>query len=192
MGVGIKAQVRDLVVTPRLLVRWNNPPSLSETRTGAPSTRPEPQAKTGLFPPETGARFSGGGDTQDQRNNSKRFPRNPRASSGRRPTATLTTRDVPTRERRHPDRGARRGIGQFASATPPAAGRSGPCRRRGKGRRPRSLSDADHASKEAKRDSCRVPRGVASGERGRHQQFGPPCISSPWSRGRARDSAREP
>jgi hypothetical protein len=140
----VKAHVGLLVVTARLLGRWNpEQPSeaVRETRGGAPATREEPRAKTGPFPPETGAPVSGGGDAQDQRKNSKRSPRNPSASSGRRPTATGATRDVPTRERRHPDRGTRRGRGPRASATP-AAGRRGGGRRRAKQRRLRSLRDA--------------------------------------------------
>jgi hypothetical protein len=89
-----------------------------ETRSGAPGTRPEPQAKTGSFLPETGPPVSGGRDAQDQRKNRKRPPRNPRASSGRQPTATAATRNAQIRERRHSDRGTHRGRGRLASATP--------------------------------------------------------------------------
>jgi hypothetical protein len=102
----------------------------------------------GPFPPETGPPVPGGRYTQEQPKNSNDSPRNPRASSGRRPTAT---RDAPTRERRRPERGRRRG--SLASATPPTAKRSGGGRRRGKQHRPRPLPDADHASREAKRGS---------------------------------------
>ena len=89
-----------------------------DTRGGAPATRPEPQAKTGPFPPGTGAPVPGGRYAQEQRRNSGRSPRNLRASSDGRRRRQAATRDVPTRERRPPDRGGRRGPGQRASATP--------------------------------------------------------------------------
>jgi hypothetical protein len=106
-------------------------------------------------------------------------PENPRASYGRRATATLATRDVPIRERRRSDRGSRRGTGQLVSAMPPAEWRRGGGRRWGRECRPTSLPDAHRASQGAKRGTCGVPGGVASGGRGRHKQFNPPLFIIP-------------
>lgn len=44
----------------------NNPQIVRESRSGAPATRPEPRAKTGLFPPETAVPVPGGGSTEEQ------------------------------------------------------------------------------------------------------------------------------
>jgi hypothetical protein len=178
----------DLVVPSRLLVRWNpEQPSedCRETRSGAP---------TGPFPPETGAPIPGGRDAQELKNNRERPPRNPRACSGRRPTATLATRDVPTRERRHPDRGAHRGAGQLASATPPAEWRSGGGRRRGKQRRRRSLPEAHQASRGAKGAKPAYAGFLVvwrPGDGAGSNISASLCISSLWRRGRATDSERE-
>jgi hypothetical protein len=180
---GMRTPVGDLAVTPRLLVRGNpEQPSdvVRETPSGAPATRHQPRAKTGPFPPETRALVPGGENAQDQRKNSIRSPRNPRARSGRRPTATWATRDGPTRERRRPDRGLHRGRGPRASATPPAAvRRRGGGRPWGKGHRLRSVPEEDYArrgAKGAKRGSCGIPGSVGSGGRGRHEQCGPPLF----------------
>jgi alpha-2-macroglobulin len=85
-----------------------------EAQSGATGTRPEPQAKPGPFPPETDAPVSGDEYPQEHRRKQQRFPRNPSASSGRRPAATGDTRHVPTRERQRSDRGTRRGRGQLS------------------------------------------------------------------------------
>ncbi len=61
---------------------------------GAPATRPEPQAKTGSLP-ELVPRFREADPLKNSEKKRERPPRNPRACSGRRPTAMGATRDVP-------------------------------------------------------------------------------------------------
>jgi hypothetical protein len=142
---------RILVATPRLLVRrypgpFRNPPK-SVVKREAGHQQPTSATGENRLPP---------------------FPRRPGASSGRRPTATLATRDVPTRERRHPDRGTRRDR-----------------------RRRRSLRDTDQARRGAELGSCGVPGGVAPGDGAGTNMSASLRLLSSWRRGRATDSARE-
>jgi hypothetical protein len=137
--------------------------------------------KTGPFSPGTGAPVLGGGYTQKQRKNSERSPRNPRASSGRRPTATGETPES------RPESGDAR-IGALARARAHARprrrrrrGRRDGGRRRGEKRRLRSLRDAEQGRLGAERGSCGVSGDVGSGKRGRHKQFRLPLYIIPMA-----------
>jgi hypothetical protein len=100
------------------------------------------------FPPRTGAPVPGGGFTQELRKNRKRPPRNPSASSGRRPTATGAARDpragrVGRAGRAHPlPRRARSSVSTARQnedrlpARPPAIAGASWARSRPAGRRP--------------------------------------------------------
>jgi hypothetical protein len=155
-------------------------------------TRPEPRAKPGPFPSGTDAPVLGGRFAEEHRRKQQRFPRNPRVSSGKWPTATSATPDVPSRERRCTDRGARRGRGQLSSEAPPAEREAGagsrgdgqgPCRRRiTQVEIPKKPSEAHAGSL--------VMLGPEDGA-GTHSSASL-CISSPSRRGQVTDSSRGP
>jgi hypothetical protein len=107
-----------------------------ETRSGAPGTRLEPRAKTGPFPPGTGAPVPGGGYTQELRRKQRMIPPKPegqfwQAADGDGGDARVLTRErrprigAPARARAHsrPRRRRRRGVGAAAGAGGRDAGR---------------------------------------------------------------------
>jgi hypothetical protein len=151
-------------------------------RRGSPGPRPEPEANTGHFPPETGAPVPGGRNAQEQRNNSKRSSRNPSAclAGGRRrhgPPATCKPASGATRigaraeARAHARPRRRRLSGAVTTGAGVRDAGGGPCRRRiTRVEEPKEPSEA-HAGSLV---------GVGSGGRGRHERLGLPCVYHPY------------